>query len=107
MHQLKPPIQAVISKSNKFTDGMACAICGDKHTFDKCKTLLDIDFLQKHFVAYCLQWKRTQQQMTTAINKIQSDALEADDTDGQDTVLDDSDIATDDDDGPNFQKEGK
>ena len=29
-------IHAFISKLNKFTDGMACAIYGDKHTFDKC-----------------------------------------------------------------------
>ena len=84
---------------------MECAICGDKHTFDKCKTLLDVSFLQKHFIAYCLQWKRTQRQMTTAVNKLRSDTFEADDTDGQDTVSNDSDTATDDDNEQDFYKE--
>ena len=35
--------------------------------------------------------------MTTAINRIRSDALKADDTDGQDTISDNSDTATNDD----------
>ena len=88
---------------------MACAICGDKHTIDKCKILLDVDFLQKIFIAYCLQWTRTHCQITAAVNWLQSAALDSDGTDDQDTVLDDSDIATNDDDGnePDFQQEGK
>ena len=100
-------IWAVISKPNKFTDGMECAICGDKYTFDKCKALLDVTFLQKHSIAYCLQWKGTQQQMTTAVNKIRSDAFEVDDTDGQDTVLNNSDTATDDNNEQTFCEEGE
>ena len=45
----------------------------------------------------------------TAVNRIQAAALEADDTDGQDTVSDDSDTATDDDDDneQDFCKEGE
>ena len=82
LHMYTAGIRAVISKPNKFTDGMECAICGEKHSFHKCKTLLDISFLRKHFIAYCLQWKRTQRQMTTAVNKLRSDTFEADDTDG-------------------------
>ena len=86
---------------------MACAVCGDKHTFDNCKFLLDVDFLRKHFIAYCLQWKRTHQQMTTAGNQLRSADVTAD-TDDQDTVSDDSDTATDDnDDKLDFPQEGK
>ena len=44
--------------------------------------------------------------MTTAVNKIRSDALEADDTDCQDTVLGNSDTAIDDD-GQYFCTEGE
>ena len=86
---------------------VVCAMCSDKHTFDKCKTLLDIDFLQKHFIAYCFQWKRTHRQITTAVNQLQSATLQSDATDGQDTVLDDSDTATDDDNEQNFYEEGE
>ena len=45
--------------------------------------------------------------MTAAVNIIQATILEADDTDGKDTALDDSDTATDDDNELDFQKEGK
>ena len=92
---------------------MECDICGDKHSFDKCTILNDIPYLQKHFIAYYLQWKRTQKQMITitAVNRTQAAALEADGTDDHDIVLDDSDsnTATDDNDDDNqeFFKEGE
>ena len=65
-------ICVVLSKLNKFTDGMECAICGEKLSLDNCTTLLVISFLRKLFIIYCLQWKRTQRQMTTitAVNKM-------------------------------------
>ena len=44
-------IRAVLSKPNKFTDGMEYDICVDKHTFDKYKTFLGVSFLQTHFIA--------------------------------------------------------
>ena len=47
-------IRAMIAKPNKFIDSMEYAICGDKHTFDKCSILNDIPYLRKHFMAYCL-----------------------------------------------------
>ena len=47
------------SQTNPLPDGMACAICGEKGSFKDCKTLLNVDFLRKHFIAYCLQWKFT------------------------------------------------
>ena len=89
---------------------MKCAVYGVKHSFDKCSTILnDIPYLQKHFIAYCLQWKCTQKQMTTimAVNKIQAAALGADGADDHGIVLDDSDTATDDDDEQDFCREGE
>ena len=78
---------------------MECAICGDKHTFDRCTILNDIPYLQKHFFVYCLQWKQTQKQMTTitGINKIQAATLEVDGADDHDIDLDNSNTAIDDD----------
>ena len=43
--------------------------------------------------------------MTININRIQSDALEVDNTDDQDSVLDDSDTATDDNNEHHFREE--
>ena len=71
---------------------MACAICGEKHSFNDCKTLLDVDFLKKHFIAYCLQWKRIHRQITTAVDRLEA-AVVADAND-QDTVLDNSNSDT-------------
>ena len=85
-------INAVLSKPNKFTDSMACALCGEKHSFKDCKTLLYVDFLRKHFIAYCLQWKSTHRQINTAVNQLEA-APVADDND-QETVLDNSDSDT-------------
>ena len=98
-------INAVIFKRNKFTEGMACAICGEKHSFKDCKTLLDVDFLQKHFIAYCLQWKHTHRQITTVANWLE--AADIADTNDQYTVSDDSDTAADDDNEQDFCKEGE
>ena len=63
-------IRAVVAKPNKFKDGMKCAICRQEHTFDKCPVLLDIPYLKKHFIAYCLLTNRTQRQMEVAVNQI-------------------------------------
>ena len=98
-------IHAVISKPNKFTDGMACAICGEKHSFKDCKTLLDVDFLRKHFIAYCLQWKRTHRQINIAVHQLEATTLA--DTSDQDTVLVDSAMATDDKNGQDLCEEGE
>ena len=101
-------IHAVISKPNKFTDGMACAISSEKHSFIDCKTLLDVEFLRKYFIAYCLQWKHTHRQIITAVNRLEaSDIADIADTDDQDTVSDDSDTAMDDDNEQNFCEEGE
>ena len=101
-------ICAVISKPNKFTDSTACAICGDKHTFKECKTLLDVDYLQWYFLAYCLQWKRIHRQTTTAVNQLEAaDIADIADTDVQNTVSDNSDMTTDDDNEQDFCKEGE
>ena len=98
-------IHTVISKPIKFTDGMACAICGDKYIFIDCKTLLDVDFLRKHFIAYCLQWKHTHRQITTAVNWLE--AANIADTDDHDTVSDKSDTAMCDDNAQDFRAVGE
>ena len=67
--------------------------------------MLDDDFLRKHFIAYCLQWKHTHQQTTTAVNQLE--AADIADTDDQDTVSDNSDTATDDDNEQDFREEGE
>ena len=67
--------------------------------------MLDVDFLRKHFIAYCLQWKRTHRQITTAVNQLE--AADTTDTDDQDTVSDNSDTATDDDNEQDFCEEGE
>ena len=38
--------------------------------FDKCLILLNILFLKKHFIAYCLQMNRTQKHMVASIYSI-------------------------------------
>ena len=81
---------------------MACAVCGEKHSFKNCKTLLDVDFLGKNFIAYCLQWKHTHRQITTVVNRLEAATLAA--TNDQDTVLNDSDSDTTEQD---FRKEGE
>ena len=51
---------------------MACAICGEKYSFKDSKTLLDVDYLRKQLIAYCLQWKHTHRQITTAVNQLEA-----------------------------------
>ena len=81
---------------------MKCAVCGEPHSFDKCPSLLDIPFLKKHFIAYCLQMNRTQKQMTAAIHQIDAtwgvhDDDDDDDDDNNDGNADDDDDDDDDD----------
>ena len=66
----KAGIRQVIKDPAKFTDGMSCAVCHKPHPFDKCPILLNILFLKKHFIAYCLQMNRTQKQMVASIHSI-------------------------------------
>lgn len=47
-------LNAIVKQPAKFTDGMECAICHKKHIFANCPTLKDIDYLQKHFISYCI-----------------------------------------------------
>ena len=65
--------------------------------------------LEKALYCLLLVIESTQRQTTTitAVNIIQAAALEVDDTDGHDSVSDDSDTATDDDDEQDFCKEGE
>ena len=69
--------------------------------------MLDVDFLKKYFIAYCLQRKRMHWQITTAVTPLEAVAVA--DTDDQDTVLDDSDSDTtaDDNDEHDFREEGE
>ena len=46
---------------------MDCAICNNKHTFDKCPILNDIPYSKKHSISFCLQMNKTQKQMIAAI----------------------------------------
>ena len=86
---------------------MACAICGEKHSFKDCKTLLDVEFLKRHFIAYCLQQKPTYQQITTGVNQLEAAAVA--DTDDQDTISDnsDSDTTADDNNEQDFREVGE
>ena len=79
---------------------MECAINGDKHSCDRCTILNDVSYLHEHFIAYCLQLKHIQKQMSTimAINRIQAAALQTNSDDDDDIVLDNSNIAIDDND---------
>ena len=63
-------IRAVIARPERFTDGMKCAICKKPHKFADCPILQDINYLRKHFIAYCLMMNRTTKQMELAVNKI-------------------------------------
>ena len=55
----KAGIWQVTKDPTKFTDVMRCAVCHQPHSFDKCPILLNIPFLKKNFIAYCLQMNRT------------------------------------------------
>ena len=86
----------------KFTDGINCAICGKQHSFDKCLILLNIPFLKKHFIAYCIQMNKTQKLMVTLIHSVDAswgvtDINNDDDTDDTDDDDDDNNNNDDDD----------
>ena len=49
---------------------MECAICHKKHSFDKYSILNDIRYIKKHFISYCLQMDKIQEQMLAAIHRI-------------------------------------
>lgn len=102
----KKGLKNVVSISNKFNDDKKLAICREKHQFKKCHSLLDIEYLKKHFIAYYLLWNRTQKQMKLAVNQIKAATVAAtdDDTNG-DTGIDDSDTTTDND--QDFQEGGE
>ena len=91
----------------KFTDGMSCAVYHKPHPFDKCPILLNIPFLKKHFIAYCLQMNRTQKQMVASIHSIDATwgvaDLNLDDNDGDNNNDDSSETNTDND--ADFQEE--
>ena len=53
-------LRQVTKNPTKSADGMNCAVCHEPHSFEKCPILLNIPFLKKHFIAYCLQMNRTQ-----------------------------------------------
>ena len=79
----------------KFTDGMNCAVCGKQHSFDKCPILLNIPFLRKHFIAYCIQMTKIQKQMVASIQSVDAtwgvtDISNDDDTDDDDNNDDDN-----------------
>ena len=92
-------IRAVVAKPNRFKDGMKCAICIQEHTFPKCLVLLDIPYLKKHFIAYCLLMNRTQRQMEVAVNQITAklDDVDTNDDDDNSSDSDSSDSDTTDD----------
>ena len=99
-------IRAVMAKPMKFKDGMKCAICKKEHMFNKCPILLDILYLRKHFIAYCLLMNRTQWQMNLAVNQITARMADVDTNDGDDTGPD-SDSSNSDtiDDSQDFRQE--
>ena len=92
-------IRAVVAKPNRFKDGMKCAICKQEHTFDKYPVLLDIPYLKKHFIAYCLLMNRTQKQMEVAVNQITAkmDVVDTNDDDDNSSDSDSSNSSTIDD----------
>ena len=96
-------IRAVISRSERFTDGMKCAICQKQHKFGDCPILQNIEFLKKHFIAFCLMMNRTTKLMerevkkiTANINKLATDVADDDDDAASDSS-DSSDSDTTDD----------
>ena len=86
-------LKQVTKNPSKFTDGMKCAVCGKQHSFEKCPILLNIPFLQKHFINYCIQMNKVQKQMVTSIQKV--DATWGV-TDYEDDSTDDNDVDGDD-----------
>ena len=60
---------ATRGKRTKFEGVLSDArkVCHEPHSFEKCPVLLNIPFLKKHFIAYCLQINRTQKQMIASV----------------------------------------
>ena len=86
-------IRAIIARPERFTDGMKCAICKKPHRFKDCPILADIEFLKKHFIAFCLMMNKTTKQMEINVNRLTANLnkLNADDA-----VVDDAaDAASD------------
>ena len=63
-------IQAVTKNVMKFIDGMECAICHNKHSFDQCPILNDIPYTKRCFISNCLQMNETQKKMLATIHRI-------------------------------------
>ena len=72
---------------------MKCAVCGRQHSFEKCPILLNIPFLQKHFINYCIQMNKVQKPMVASIQKVDAtwgvtdsddDSSDGDDVDNDD-----------------------
>ena len=70
VHMYEAGINVVKRDATKFIDGMDCAICDKKHSFDQCPILNDIPYIKKHSILYCLQMNKTQKQMLAAIQCI-------------------------------------
>ena len=71
----------------KFTNGMDCPICHNKHSSDKYTILNDISYVKEHFISYCLQMNKTQKQMIAAVCRIDATwgtNINNDDTDDDD-----------------------
>ena len=92
-------IRAVISRPERFTDGMKCAICQKQHKFGDCPILQNIEFLKKHFIAFCLMMNRTTKLMEREVKKITAtiNKLATDVADDDDAASDSSDSDTTDD----------
>ena len=95
-----------MARPEKFREGIKGAICKKPHKFDKCPILQDINYLRKHFIAYCLMMKRTTNQMELAVNKItaQISKLAADDVDTDTDSTSDSSESETTDDNQDFQQ---
>ena len=91
----KTGIRQVTKDLAKFTDGMSYAVCHNPHPFDKCPILLNILFLKKNFITYCLQMNRTQKHMVASIHSIDAtqgvDNLNVDANNNEDDDDDDDD----------------
>ena len=99
-------IRAAKKDVTKFTDGMDCAICHKKHSFDKCPILNDIPYIKKHFIFYCIQMNKTQKQMLKAIHQIDG-TWGTDNNDDDDDDDDDNEdyLHANTDNEPDFQEE--
>ena len=71
---------------------MNCDVCHEPHSFEKCPILLNILFLKKHCIAYCLQMNRTQKQMIASIYTVDATwGVHNNDVDNNDVDDDDDD----------------